>query len=54
MPSAMSSGSAPVGITLMSPVDSLPSLLRRMMEPLPNCFSIVARARSIAASRWLN
>jgi hypothetical protein len=47
----MSSGSAPVGITLTSPAGSFPSLLSRMIDPLPNCFSIVASARSIAESR---
>src|SRR6187200_1468170 len=49
-PSAMSSPSEPVGTTRTSGGAS-PSP-RRMMLPLPNCFSIVETASSMALSRW--
>src|SRR5450432_1339774 len=48
-PSAMSRPSEPVGTTLTSG-GAIPSP-RRMMLPLPNCFSMVETARSIALSR---
>ena len=47
-PSAASKEIAPVGITAMGTISFDPS---RMMEPLPNCFSICANARSIALLR---
>src|SRR5205814_155013 len=48
-PSAASNEIAPVGITEIGTMASFdPS---RMMEPLPNCFSICANARSIALVR---
>ena len=47
MPSAMSSEIAPVGITSTGARASSPS---RMIEPLPNCRSIWARAVSRALS----
>src|SRR6185295_1248111 len=46
----MSRPSAPVGTTFTS--GGALSSPRRMMLPLPNCFSIVDTARSIALSRW--
>src|SRR5262245_32963181 len=49
-PSAMSSPSDPVGMTLIS--GATWSMPRRMIEPLPNCFSIELTASSIAFSRW--
>src|SRR5690606_1180398 len=51
MPSAMSRPMQPVGTTGTSELGSLPSASSRMIEPLPNCFSMVARARSMAAVR---
>src|SRR5690348_4095762 len=45
-PSAASKEMAPVEITEMGTTASL--LPRRMIEPLPNCFSICETARSIA------
>src|SRR6266849_4724366 len=47
-PSAASKEMAPVGITAMGTISFEPS---RMMEPLPNCFSICANAKSIAFPR---
>src|SRR5688572_13601557 len=50
-PSATSSPMEPVGMTLISGgASSAPS---RMIDPLPNCFSIVLTASSIALSRGL-
>src|SRR5579884_334755 len=48
-PSAMSRPSDPVGMTLIS--GAACSVPRRMMEPLPYCFSIVPIASSMALSR---
>src|SRR5215467_6599434 len=48
MPSATSSAIDPVGITDMGTAGRSP---RRITEPLPNCLSICARARSSAFSR---
>src|SRR5512142_3073522 len=49
-PSAASNDSAPVGMTEIGTMASL--LPRRIMEPLPNCFSIcdIARSRARAFS----
>src|SRR5687767_10245898 len=44
----MSSASEPVGTTLTS--GAAWSAPRRMIDPLPNCFSIVLTARSMALS----
>src|SRR6266487_3415022 len=49
-PSAMSRPSDPVGMTRTSGAGW--SSPRRMIEPLPNCFSIELTASSIAFSRW--
>src|ERR1700748_349553 len=48
-PSAASKEIEPVEITEMGTIASL--LPRRMIEPLPNCFSICANARSMARER---
>src|ERR1700683_2743893 len=48
-PSAASKEIAPVEITAMGTMASFDP--RRMIEPLPNCFSICANARSIALLR---
>src|SRR5579884_2254602 len=48
-PRAASKESAPVGITSTGTRASLEP--RRMMEPLPNCFSIWTRVRSMALLR---
>src|SRR6187402_1416942 len=45
----MSSASEPVGTTLTS--GAAWSAPRRMIDPLPNCFSMVLTARSTALSR---
>src|SRR5215470_1994214 len=50
-PRAMSSAKEPVGMTFTSGAGW--SSPRRMIEPLPNCFSIVLTASSIAFSRLL-
>src|SRR5688500_4535860 len=47
-PSAMSSAMEPVGMTAIWTTGRSP---RRITEPLPNCLSICARARSSALSR---
>src|SRR4051794_17491104 len=47
-PSAMSSAMDPVGMTAIWTTGRSP---RRITEPLPNCLSICARARSSALSR---
>src|SRR5215831_8767973 len=49
MPSAMSSPNEPDGMTLIS--GGAWSTPRRMMDPLPYCFSMVPIASSIALSR---
>ena len=51
MPSAMSSPSEPVEMTSMSSA-TWPSAMR-MIEPLPNCFSICASAAASAFCRSL-
>src|SRR5580704_14366173 len=48
-PKAASNEIAPVGITAMGTIASFEP--KRMIEPLPNCFSICAKARSIALVR---
>src|ERR1700689_3586566 len=48
-PSAASKEIEPVEITEMGTIASL--LPRRMIEPLPNCFSICANAKSMARER---
>src|SRR5215475_7031753 len=48
MPSATSRAIEPVGITAIAMAGRSP---RRITEPLPNCLSICARARSSAFSR---
>src|SRR5438552_17372500 len=48
-PSAATNEIAPVGMTEIGTMASLEP--NRMIEPLPNCFSICANARSIALVR---